>query len=99
MPNSRTWLKLNMITLVCPTKGWSVQVLFGRMRLSLIEALAARRQKHCSTMDLTAQRPILLHLNWIRMRHVHRVTKVTKATEAAIAKLCKTDMPFHEITK
>ncbi len=36
---------------------------------------AARRQKHCPIMDLTAQGPTLMYFRRIRIRCVHTVTK------------------------
>jgi hypothetical protein len=45
---------------------------------------AARQQKHCATMVLTAQGPRLLDLRRIRIRCVRGVTKVLRAAEGAI---------------
>ena len=45
---------------------------------------AARQQRHCATMVLTAQGPRLLDLRRIRIRCVRGVTKVLRAAEAAI---------------
>ena len=45
---------------------------------------AARQQRHCATMDLTAQGPRLLDLRRIRIRCVRDVTKVLRAAEAAV---------------
>jgi hypothetical protein len=45
---------------------------------------AARQQKHCTTMILTAEGPRLLDLRRIRIRCVHDVTKVLRAAETAI---------------
>jgi len=45
---------------------------------------AARQQRHCATMVLTAQGPRLLDLRRIRIRCARDVTKALRAAEAAI---------------
>ena len=45
------------------------------VRLSRSTRPAARRQKHCTTMDLMAERLTLVHLRRIRIRGVHYATK------------------------
>ena len=54
------------------------------VRLRRSSRPAARQQRHCATMDLTAQGPRPLDLRRIRIRCVRSVTKVLRAAQTPV---------------
>ena len=67
------------------------------VRLSRTTRPAPRRQKHCATMDLTAQGQTLVNLRRIRIRCVHHVTQECRSRlRGAITEARMIDPPCYE---